>query len=929
MRKKAGQKRRPESKKLDEKAAVDHRIERVERVVNLITLVVVIWFLLSYFNPRLLLLKTNTAGGDTCAHNYLASYMRDYLLPHGKFFGWSPGWWAGFPMFQYYFFMPYLMMALLSYLIPLEIAFKIVSVLGIFTLPVFTLLSLKYMRLRFPIPAVGAILSLLFLFHERQTVWGLNIASMLAGEISVSLSFAAMVLYLGTIYKSVEEGKFRMINPLLFSFVIFTHLTTTLVAGFGSLFLLITKSRKKFVERFAILFKTYAIAFLLTAFWTLSLASKLEYSVGFGEDWNINVWKLYPTEAWVAMAFAAYGLFVAFRRWEKPVLYMFYTAVCSIILFYFAFDLNMANIRFWAFHYYYLFMLAAYGVVILLENLVSIVNLFFKKARLRFLFTTRIIDAILPLVVAVLVVLYLNKAVTFTASWIVGNYEGYESKMAWNTYKDILNILKGTPGRVANDLSDKNVPLSSSRAFEALPYFIGKPMTEGGIVQSGLSSLFTYYIQCETSTHCAGFPRIMTPTRFNLTRGTEHMKLYNIKYFIAVEDMVKNAFSKNQEWRLVGKTGQHEVYELTTNKGNYVYVPEYNPVLTEDKDWKFLAMRWFSDTQNLETPIAITKNIRKEDKRYFKSIYPDSRVIWSTLMGKQPEYVGEWLLCGVFPNERYVPWTPENSWNSSLDYGLDIRYMDEENAKPAEGVECGNGKRWSKYYSSAGGFVDMYTAYEPNAEGVIAYAATYVYSPEDRTINFWYGSDDGVKIWLNNRLVHVNHIHRGTIGVTDKVELNLSKGWNLVVIKIENVVSGWGFYAKLLDLEGNSMPDVVPRVSPDVKPEVVNLKSEKVDNNCQITESMKEEVIEFNTTCPGKPHIVKVSYFPNWKAEGAEKVYLVTPAFMLVYPEGSNVRLYYGSTTVDYIGLALTYLGLLTVVLHFIRRKKNAKQQKD
>jgi len=55
------------------------------------------------------------------------------------------------------------------------------------------------------------------------------------------------------------------------------------------------------------------------------------------------------------------------------------------------------------------------------------------------------------------------------------------------------------------------------------------------------------------------------------------------------------------------------------------------------------------------------------------------------------------------------------------------------------------------------------------------------------------------------------------------------------------------------------------------------------------------------------------------KVSGAKKIYLVTPDFMLVYPEGKDVRLYYWETAWDLIGRALTLAGLLIVILHVIR----------
>ena len=70
-------------------------------------------------------------------------------------------------------------------------------------------------------------------------------------------------------------------------------------------------------------------------------------------------------------------------------------------------------------------------------------------------------------------------------------------------------------------------------------------------------------------------------------------------------------------------------------------------------------------------------------------------------------------------------------------------------------------------------------------------------------------------------------------------------------------------------------------------------KKVRVNNTCNIKETIKNEEIRFETDCIGKPHIIKISYFPNWKVEGAEKIYLVSPDFMLVYPEQREVRIYY------------------------------------
>ena len=80
---------------------------------------------------------------------------------------------------------------------------------------------------------------------------------------------------------------------------------------------------------------------------------------------------------------------------------------------------------------------------------------------------------------------------------------------------------------------------------------------------------------------------------------------------------------------------------------------------------------------------------------------------------------------------------------------------------------------------------------------------------------------------------------------------------------------------------------------------------------------MQNEAIELQLDgkCINKPVIVRVPYFPNWKVEGADRIYLVSPAFMLIYPQQSNVRIYYSYTSVDYAGMILTAVGMVVLIV--------------
>jgi len=87
--------------------------------------------------------------------------------------------------------------------------------------------------------------------------------------------------------------------------------------------------------------------------------------------------------------------------------------------------------------------------------------------------------------------------------------------------------------------------------------------------------------------------------------------------------------------------------------------------------------------------------------------------------------------------------------------------------------------------------------------------------------------------------------------------------------------------------------------------------------NCNISENVQNEAIELQLDgkCINKPVIVRVPYFPNWKVEGADRIYLVSPAFMLIYPQQSNVRIYYSYTSVDYAGMILTAVGMVVLIV--------------
>jgi hypothetical protein len=74
--------------------------------------------------------------------------------------------------------------------------------------------------------------------------------------------------------------------------------------------------------------------------------------------------------------------------------------------------------------------------------------------------------------------------------------------------------------------------------------------------------------------------------------------------------------------------------------------------------------------------------------------------------------------------------------------------------------------------------------------------------------------------------------------------------------------------------------------------------------------SSTNDSIEFDVSEPGTPVLVKTSYFPNWKASGADGPWRVTPNLMVVVPTSTHVELHYGYTGVDLLGYGVSLIGI-------------------
>ena len=81
--------------------------QKKEIICDIAILIFVELFILSFFNLSLIFKDTILSGGDSASHYSTLNYLSNILLPSERIIGWDPGNFAGNPLFQFYFPVPF------------------------------------------------------------------------------------------------------------------------------------------------------------------------------------------------------------------------------------------------------------------------------------------------------------------------------------------------------------------------------------------------------------------------------------------------------------------------------------------------------------------------------------------------------------------------------------------------------------------------------------------------------------------------------------------------------------------------------------------------------------------------------------------------------------------------------------------------------
>jgi CubicO group peptidase (beta-lactamase class C family) len=155
-------------------------------------------------------------------------------------------------------------------------------------------------------------------------------------------------------------------------------------------------------------------------------------------------------------------------------------------------------------------------------------------------------------------------------------------------------------------------------------------------------------------------------------------------------------------------------------------------------------------------------------------------------------FMQRWLVLGP------IPVSQEESKNKDFDTQKAVFEQEPfpleefDNVREGKSVKiAGKAYVWKKL-NSDDIVVDLDKQYS-GADYAIAYACADITLESPEKVLFGIGSDDAVKVWLNRKLVHQNWVARPVNPDEDLVTLNLKKGNNRMIIKIQEIAGQWGF----------------------------------------------------------------------------------------------------------------------------------------
>ncbi len=540
--------------------------------------------------PSLLIRDSTPTGGDMGAHVWAPAYLRDHLLPW-RLNGWSMDWYSGFPIYRFYMVVPALFILLLDVVLPYGIAFKLIAVLGIVTLPACMWAFGRLARFAYPIPEMFALAGLVFLLDESYTIYGGNVASTMAGEYSFSISLSFTMLAFGFFANGLETGRHRAKAAIFMALAVLSHGIVAIYVTVGLLLMLLLWLDR---ARFKWFFVVAGTGSLLSAFWIVPFLLNHAYMTDMkykGEPGNgsfTSYWGMFfalpPFWNVFFTALAAVGLIAVLVRRHTNGVWIGVTGLVFVAFVYLFNDslpvigllwnprlLPMVNLC--------RYLLAAIGIVELVHAAVRLAQ-FERRERLAeplpwsldgrarsAFFRWRTIAAGASLVIALVVLGFRFQVLPggrvidegqgleytwgpfetqasdkgFVDGWAKWNFSGFEGRSAYGEYYGLVQTMKGIGetrgcGRALWENYEKNDRYGTTMALMLLPFWTDSCIgsSEGLFFEAAGTTPYHFLSAAAMSKQSSNPVRELRYVNNDAETGVSHLQELGIRYYLAV-----------------------------------------------------------------------------------------------------------------------------------------------------------------------------------------------------------------------------------------------------------------------------------------------------------------------------------------------------------------------------------------------------------
>jgi uncharacterized membrane protein len=560
---------------------------RLEIIVILLVFACLYGFLIKTIPWHLVFSNTMVSGGDMGSHNYVAWYSHE-IFPKLKW--WSPDWYAGFPFLYFYPPLLYYLNDILSFIIPFNVAFKIITLLGTLLLPLAVYLCLHLLDFQFAIPSLGAVLSLGYLFLEKFSIYGGNIPSTLAGEFSFSFGFALFFIFIGLLFRDLKKKGPSFLTIIILGLMVLVHPFSVIVAILvGGLIFLGAIFWREAKKTFWLLIKIFGLAFSLTAFWSLPFIALLGYASKMSWTKVINLEEIFPSSLIIFEILAGIALIYALIKRERRILSLVYIMIASFIPFLLLNHSSIWNTRFLPFILMTSLMITAYGLGSWFKDLGTLLARRKPNKELR---QSLIASFLVILFSLYFLIIYLPATITYIPFWLKWNYEGFERKTSWSEIEQLFVYLKTLPqGRIMWEYRGEYDKFGTPRILENLPIWTDHSTFEGLLIESSISGYFHFINQAETTkTPTAAIAGMQYPS-FNFENGIKHLQLFGAQYFLAFTPEIKQL--ADQYLVKLKDINEFNVYQVPHSE-LVSLIPQIE-LKSKNKKWLDESINWYKE----------------------------------------------------------------------------------------------------------------------------------------------------------------------------------------------------------------------------------------------------------------------------------------------------------------------------------------------